>query len=273
MGTLTPSGGQIKRGEFTIGYFDQHREMLDDTKSLMETFCPNGGDRILVRGRNMHVFGYLKNWLFPKAFLDKKIGVLSGGEKNRVALALLLSRGYDCLILDEPTNDLDIPTINILEEYLVSFQGALLFVSHDRYFVDKIAGKLFIFKGHGAVEESFESYSGYLDHESELAEVAAFEAALAKESATTRHTPPSKRATSKKLSYKEQRLYDNLPSEIETLEESVKALEACLTDPECYKEEGLSTLSARYEDQKALLEEKIEQFLTLEERVEQLQKE
>ena len=121
--------------------------MLSDDKTLIETFCPDGGDRVEVQGKNMHVYGYLKSFLFPKEFLDKKVGVLSGGEKNRVALALLLTKKVDCLILDEPTNDLDIQTINILEEKLINFPGAILFVSHDRYFIDKIASKLFIFKG------------------------------------------------------------------------------------------------------------------------------
>ena len=116
LGRLKPTSGLLKQGEFSIGYFDQHREMLDDSKNLIETFCPFGGDRVEVQGKNYHVYGYLKNFLFPREFLDKKIGVLSGGEKNRVALALLFTKKVDCLILDEPTNDLDIPTINILEE-------------------------------------------------------------------------------------------------------------------------------------------------------------
>ncbi|RXJ96287.1 ABC transporter ATP-binding protein, partial [Arcobacter sp. CECT 8989] len=103
--------GRLKKGDFNIGYFDQQRDMLDDSKNLMETFCPNGGDRVVLDdGRTMHVFGYLKNFLFPREYLDKKVGVLSGGEKNRVALALLFTKKVDCLILDEPTNDLDIPT-------------------------------------------------------------------------------------------------------------------------------------------------------------------
>jgi len=95
LGLEKPSSGEIKRGEVSIGYFDQARNVLDDDKSLIETFCPNGGDHVLVRGRNMHVYGYLKNFLFPKEFLDKKIGVLSGGEKNRVALAMLFTKTYD----------------------------------------------------------------------------------------------------------------------------------------------------------------------------------
>ncbi|HIO70577.1 MAG TPA: ABC-F family ATP-binding cassette domain-containing protein, partial [Campylobacterales bacterium] len=137
VGKMEVDSGKVKRGEIRIGYFDQHREGLDDSKNLIETFCPHGGDRVNVRGKNMHVYGYLKQFLFPKEFLDKKIGVLSGGEKNRVALALLFTKDIDVLILDEPTNDLDIATINILEEQLQNFAGAVIIVSHDRYFVDK----------------------------------------------------------------------------------------------------------------------------------------
>ena len=93
LGRLTPDTGVIKKGEVRIGYFDQHREMLNDEHTLIETFCPNAGDRVLVDGKDMHVYGYLKNFLFPKEYLDKKIGQLSGGERNRVALALLFYQG------------------------------------------------------------------------------------------------------------------------------------------------------------------------------------
>ncbi|MCK4738148.1 MAG: ABC-F family ATP-binding cassette domain-containing protein, partial [Sulfurimonas sp.] len=168
LGRLEPTCGKIKQGDFKIGYFDQHREMLDDDKNLIETFCPHGGDRVSVRGKDMHVYGYLKNFLFPREFLEKKIGILSGGEKNRIALALLFTLEVDILILDEPTNDLDIPTINILEEQLTNFPGAVIIVSHDRYFVDKIAKKLFIFKKDKHIEESYQQYSEYLELEKEL---------------------------------------------------------------------------------------------------------
>jgi ABC transporter ATP-binding protein uup len=161
----------------SIGYFDQARNVLDDDKSLIETFCPNGGDHVLVRGRNMHVYGYLKNFLFPKEFLDKKIGVLSGGEKNRVALAMLFTKTYDVLVLDEPTNDLDIATINILEDYLQSFEGAILLVSHDRYFVDKMANKLWAFEG-TKINVLHEEYSVYLELEDEMKELDKFEKEL-----------------------------------------------------------------------------------------------
>jgi ATP-binding cassette subfamily F protein uup len=116
LGRLQPTKGTIDQGDFAVGYFDQQREMLDDNKNILDTFCPDGGDIVDVQGKNMHVFAYLKSFLFPEEYMLKKVGMLSGGEKNRVAIALLLTRKVDCLILDEPTNDLDIQTINIVEE-------------------------------------------------------------------------------------------------------------------------------------------------------------
>jgi ABC transport system ATP-binding/permease protein len=259
------NSGKIKQGEFSIGYFDQHREMLDDKKDIIETFCPSGGDRVDVRGSNMHVFGYLKQWIFPKEYLDKKVGSLSGGEKNRVALALLFTKKVDCLILDEPTNDLDIPTINILEEYLSSFDGAMIFVSHDRYFVDKISSKLLVFKGQGLVQESYQSYSEYLDIEESISELAAYEKSLIVQEKADVVSSIKKRS---QLNYKEKRAYESLPKEIENLEEEIVTLEACLMDPKCYQHEGLSVVSQMLEDKKVLLEAKVEEYFVLEELIE-----
>ncbi|MCT7505442.1 ABC-F family ATP-binding cassette domain-containing protein [Aliarcobacter cryaerophilus] len=259
--------GSFKKGDFQIGYFDQQRDMLDDDKTIMEIFCPNGGDRVVLDdGRNMHVFGYLKNFLFPKEYLDKKVGVLSGGEKNRVALALLFTKRVDCMILDEPTNDLDIPTINILEEYLQNFQGALIFVSHDRYFVDKIAKKLFVFTGNGHIMESFQPYSEYLQIEKELKELDNLEVELEKEKTSVKVVNEPKKQT--KLSYKDQREYDSLPNELEELENNIAELNSCLADPKCYEKIGIVALSKELEEKKAIYEEKVERFLTLEELVE-----
>ena len=259
--------GSFKKGDFQIAYFDQQREMLDDDKTIMEIFCPNGGDRVVLDdGRNLHVFGYLKNFLFPKEYLDKKVGVLSGGEKNRVALALLFTKRVDCMILDEPTNDLDIPTINILEEYLQNFQGALIFVSHDRYFVDKIAKKLFVFTGNGHIMESFQPYSEYLQIEKELKELDNLEVELEKEKTSVKVVNEPKKQT--KLSYKDQREYDSLPNEIEELENKIAELNSCLADPKCYEKIGIVALSKDLEEKKAIYEEKVERFLELEELVE-----
>ena len=259
--------GNFKKGDFQIGYFDQQRDSLDDNKNLMETFCPNGGDRVILDdGRNMHVYGYLKNFLFPREYLDKKVGVLSGGEKNRVALALLFTRKVDCLILDEPTNDLDIPTINILEEYLQNFQGALIFVSHDRYFVDKIAKKLFVFQGNGHIMESFQPYTEYLEIEKELKDLSSFENELTKEATAPKQTQTVKKQT--KLSYKDQREYDMLPQEIEELEKKLDEINACLMNPKCYEQKGIVAMSKELEETKEIYEQKVERFLELEELIE-----
>lgn len=271
LGDLSVDSGVFNKGDFKIGYFDQQRSMLDENKDLIETFCPNGGDRVDVKGKNMHVFGYLKNFLFPKEDLNKKVGVLSGGEKNRVALALLFAQEVDCLILDEPTNDLDIPTINILEEYIQSFNGAVIFVSHDRYFVDKIAQKLYVFKGEGIVEESYQGYSEYLEIEKEIKELEMME--------TSEYTPKEEPKTQKtketpptKLSYKEQRLLETLPLQIQTLEDEIKEIKACLSNPACYQNIGLTQLSKTLEEKEASLEPLIEELLLIEEKVEMMQK-
>jgi len=258
LGRIKPKEGVIKQGDFALGYFDQHREMLDSSKTLIETFCPDGGDQISVQGVNYHVYGYLKSFLFPKEFLDKKVGMLSGGEKNRVALALLLSKKVDCLILDEPTNDLDIQTINILEEKLINFAGAVIFVSHDRYFIDKIASKLFIFKGDGVVEESYQSYSEYLDIEKDIRSLSDIE----KETKVSTSSPKDNREKKQtKLSYKEQKDYDELPKEIEELEAKIESIKSCLYEPNCYEEKGLVALSQELSELEEIYESKTDRYL------------
>jgi len=271
LGRIKPDSGIIKKGDFSIGYFDQHREMLNDEHTLIETFCPNGGDHVNVQGKHMHVFAYLKSFLFPEEYLTKKVGQLSGGEKNRVALALLFTKEVECLILDEPTNDLDIQTITILEEKLIAFPGAVLFVSHDRYFIDKIASKLIIFKGNGVVEESYQSYTEYLEIEKEIKEIQQMEkeiASLENKEQGTGSSREKKKPT--KLSYKDQRDLDSLPDEIEALEAKMDELNACLGDPACYQEKGLTKLSEELAEIEKLYEEKSERYLELLELQEEL---
>ena len=248
LGLETQSSGEIKRGDVKIGYFDQGRSVLDDDKSLIETFCPNGGDHVLVRGRNMHVYGYLKNFLFPKEFLDKKIGILSGGEKNRVALALLFSQTYDILVLDEPTNDLDIATINILEDYLQSFEGAILLVSHDRYFVDKIAQKLWAFEDMKISVEHLE-YSVYLELEDERKEIDLLEEELNK---TQIEKPKNRQGV--KLSYKQNKILNEYPTIIDEICSKISKLNSDLSNPKIYQEVGLQKLYEELESAKAKLE-------------------
>lgn len=272
LGRIKPNKGKIDKGEFKIGYFDQHREMLNEEKTIMDTFCPDGGDIVDVMGNNMHVFAYMKSFLFPEEYMQKKLGQLSGGEKNRVALALLFTRKVDCLILDEPTNDLDIQTINILEEKLLNFPGALIFVSHDRYFIDKIANKLLIFKGNGVVEESFQEYSEYLLIEKNINELYEIEKEVKTIKAVgidLRVAPkPEKKKT--KLSYKDQRDLERLPDLIEALEAKIEELNACLYDPACYEEKGLVNVADELKRVEAEYEEMSERYLEVLEMEEEL---
>ena len=266
LGRIEPTSGKIKQGEFKIGYFDQHRELLDDSKNLIETFCPNGGDRVSVRGSDLHVYGYLKNFLFPREFLEKKIGVLSGGEKNRIALALLFTKDVDILILDEPTNDLDIPTINILEEQLSNFPGAVIIVSHDRYFVDKIAKKLFIFKKDKHIEESYQEYSQYLELERELRELDEMQLSTEK----PKVVEVKEKQKTIKLTFKEKIALEKLPIEIDELEIKIEEKNECLADPKCYEEIGITALAKELEELEAIYEQKVEELLTIQEKEEEI---
>lgn len=268
LGRIEPNKGIIEQGNFKIGYFDQHREMLDDNKTIIDTFCPDGGDIVDVMGKNMHVFAYMKSFLFPEEYMTKKLGVLSGGEKNRVALALLFTQKVDCLILDEPTNDLDIQTINILEEKLLNFQGALIFVSHDRYFIDKIASKLLIFKGNGIVEESFQEYSEYLLIEKNINELYEIEKSVEINQEVKRERPQEKKQT--KLSYKDQRDLERLPNIIEELEAKIDEINACLYNPECYEKKGLINVTDELKKVEAEYEKLSDRYLEVLEMEEEL---
>lgn len=255
LGRSKIDAGEIKRGEIRIGYFDQARSGITDDKSIIEIFCPNGGDHISVRGSYMHVYGYLKNFLFPKEFLDKPVGVLSGGEKNRLALAKLFTEQYDCLILDEPTNDLDIATINILEDYLLSFEGAVIIVSHDRYFIDKITNKLWVFEKNGTIDQIQMPYSQYLEFEDEMAEIDQIEAdAGASASAEEGDRENKKEKTSAaKLSYKQNKILEEYPAKIEAIEARIKELNHALSTPEIYQKLGMQGLFEELEEKRGTL--------------------
>ena len=257
LGRSKIDAGEIKRGEIRIGYFDQTRSGITDDKSIIEIFCPNGGDHISVRGSYMHVYGYLKNFLFPKEFLDKPVGVLSGGEKNRLALAKLFTEQYDCLILDEPTNDLDIATINILEDYLLSFEGAVIIVSHDRYFIDKITNKLWVFEKNGVIDQIQMPYSQYLEFEDEMAELDQIEAdAGASASASTDESGrenKKEKTSAAKLSYKQNKILEEYPAKIEAIEARIKELNHALSTPEIYQKLGMQGLFEELEEKRGTL--------------------
>lgn len=253
LGKLQASNGFIKKGDFQIGYFDQKKSELDDDKTLIEYFCPNGGDRVNVRGNNMHVYGYLKKFLFPKEQLSYKIGSLSGGEKSRIALAKLFTKEYEVLILDEPTNDLDIATINILEQHLSDFNGALIFVSHDRYFTDRLATMLFAFYDEKINIETM-SFSELLDVLDEIKEIneEIKDESIVKEQKT--------RTKSKKLSYKQNEILNNHPDKIAELEKQIKILNSYLSDKEKYEKYGIVELSKELDEAKNKLDKLEEEY-------------
>lgn len=253
LGRSKIDAGEIKRGEIRIGYFDQTRSGITDDKSIIEIFCPNGGDHISVRGSYMHVYGYLKNFLFPKEFLDKPVGVLSGGEKNRLALAKLFTEQYDCLILDEPTNDLDIATINILEDYLLSFEGAVIIVSHDRYFIDKITNKLWVFEKNGVIDQIQMPYSEYLEFEDEMAEVDRIEADAGASADESSRENKKEKTSAAKLSYKQNKILEEYPAKIEAIEARIKELNHALSTPEIYQKLGMQGLFEELEEKRGTL--------------------
>ena len=253
LGRSKIDAGEIKRGEIRIGYFDQTRSGITDDKSIIEIFCPNGGDHISVRGSYMHVYGYLKNFLFPKEFLDKPVGVLSGGEKNRLALAKLFTEQYDCLILDEPTNDLDIATINILEDYLLSFEGAVIIVSHDRYFIDKITNKLWVFEKNGVIDQIQMPYSQYLEFEDEMAEIDQIEADAGASVEESGRENKKEKTSAAKLSYKQNKILEEYPAKIEAIEARIKELNHALSTPEIYQKLGMQGLFEELEEKRGTL--------------------
>ncbi len=253
LGRSKIDAGEIKRGEIRIGYFDQTRSGITDDKSIIEIFCPNGGDHISVRGSYMHVYGYLKNFLFPKEFLDKPVGVLSGGEKNRLALAKLFTEQYDCLILDEPTNDLDIATINILEDYLLSFEGAVIIVSHDRYFIDKITNKLWVFEKNGVIDQIQMPYSQYLEFEDEMAEIDQIEVDAGASTDESGRENKKEKTSAAKLSYKQNKILEEYPAKIEAIEARIKELNHALSTPEIYQKLGMQGLFEELEEKRGTL--------------------
>ena len=145
-----------------FSYFDQNRSDLRPNDRLKDVMAPNGGDYIDVRGKTRHIYGYLKDFMFDPGIVLDKVGTLSGGQKNRLKLAKILADPKECLILDEPTNDLDMETLDMLEEILINYEGTLLLVSHDRDFLDQTVTKVLAFEGDGKIEECIGGYSDYL---------------------------------------------------------------------------------------------------------------
>ena len=228
LGHLAPDAGQIRRGtNVDIVYYDQHREQLDPERTVFDTIG-EGSDTVMVNGQSRHVNAYLGDYLFPRERAQTPVRALSGGERNRLLLARLFTRSGNLLVLDEPTNDLDLETLELLKAQLVEFPGTLLLVTHDRAFLDNIVTSTIVFESDGRIEEYVGGYEDWQRQSSTTA-------------APTRSAPkPVRRrstetSTTKRLSYNEQRELDELPSRIDTLETEQRVLGDAIADLEFYK--------------------------------------
>jgi ATP-binding cassette subfamily F protein uup len=239
LGELRPDSGDVRRGtNVEIAYYDQQREQLDPERSVF-AMLGGGNDTVTVNGRTRHVNAYLADFLFPPERANSPVKALSGGERNRLLLARLFTRPANVLVLDEPTNDLDIETLELLEDQLADWPGTLLLVSHDRILLDNVVTTTFVFEGGGEVHEYVGGYEDWLRQRRTptLPEAAGPPAKPA--ARTERDTRGAAAAVaSKKLSYKEQRELEALPSRIEALEAEEQQLNARIAGPEFYKEGG-----------------------------------
>lgn len=255
LGDLKPTRGTLTRGtKLEIAYFDQERLQLDGERSVQDNVA-DGAESIDINGKPRHVISYLADFLFPSARARSPVKTLSGGERNRLLLAKLFAKPANLLVLDEPTNDLDVETLELLEDLLADYDGTLLLVSHDRSFLDSTVTSTLSLQGDGRVDEHVGGYSDWLRYRMQRASApaAARSAATARDRSKEKKTgsnpessaaaaqirqPTSKRSTaqSRKLSYKEQRELDALPELIESLEAELKTLQARTSEPEFYQQ-------------------------------------
>ena len=230
-GELAPDDGQIRLGtNLEIARFDQHRAQLDPDRTPWDTLCPAGGDRVQVMGQSRHVVGYLRDFLFREEQARQPIRALSGGERNRLLLAKILAEPSNLLILDEPTNDLDVDTLDLLEETLADYAGTLLLVSHDRDFLDRLVTSTIVFEGNGRVGEYAGGYSDWLAQRPSPA------AAVTKAAAPR----PAAAARPQRFDAKLQRELDRLPDRIARLTGEITALEERLGDAGLYTRDPAS---------------------------------
>ncbi|MCK5873537.1 MAG: ATP-binding cassette domain-containing protein [Alcanivoracaceae bacterium] len=249
LGRMEPQQGTVKLGtNLQIAWFDQLRETLDENKSIIENVV-EGSDFIEVNGQSKHIIGYLQDFLFEPARCRQPVKALSGGERNRLLLARLFTRPFNLLVLDEPTNDLDADTLDLLEEQLMQYQGTLLLVSHDREFVDNVVTSTLVFEN-GEVNEYVGGYQDWLRQRSQPVKQTDKKVAVKLAPAS-----PTAASAKKKLSYKEQQELKELPGRIEALEKDIAALQAKMSDPTFFKNDSAtvaSTTSALAEKEQAL---------------------
>ncbi|MEM7479843.1 MAG: ATP-binding cassette domain-containing protein [Acidobacteriota bacterium] len=261
LGDLEPATGRVRRGtRLDVAYFDQHREQLDDEESVADNVA-EGSDKVTVGGKTRHIISYLADFLFTPEQTRGPVKALSGGERNRLLLARLFTRPANVLVLDEPTNDLDIETLELLEALLVEFSGTLLVVSHDRAFLDNVVTSTLVMEGDGRVGEYAGGYSDWLRQRAPQV----VEAKPAEKTAARPPGPPP--GGRRKLSNREREDLATAPARIEALEQEQRQIHADLASPETYKEGGdrVTALQNRLAEIEPELERLYERWAELEE--------
>ena len=255
---LEPDSGSVRMAKnLEEAYFEQNRISLDPKKTLWKTLCAEG-DHIWVRGHFRHVVAYLKDFLFKPEQAQCPVSALSGGEKNRLMLALILARPSNFLVLDEPTNDLDMDTLDLLQEVLSEYEGTVLIVSHDRDFLDKVTTSLIYMSGNGITEEFVGSYSELLAKQQEKEERQALSQKSKPAPKKESTEQPQKKKT--KLSYNEQRLLEVLPKQISDAEGKIKKIESELSDPMLYTNDPAKFSALT--DELSSLKDKVDEYET-----------
>lgn len=260
---MAPDSGFVRIGKnLQEAYFDQNRMSLDLKKTLWQTLCDKG-DHIYVQGKYRHVVAYLKDFLFKPDQAHCPVGALSGGEKNRLMLAVALAQPSNFLVLDEPTNDLDMDTLDLLQEVLDDYNGTILIVSHDRDFLDRVVTSVIYMKGDGTLYEHAGSYSELLEKiKSETQPLKKIEA---KKSVVEDKHPEVKNPGNKKLSYNQKRLLEVLPMEIEQIEKRIAEIEALLSDADLYARDpdAFNNLSTELLEKQKAKEDKENKWLEI----------
>jgi len=266
LGDLKPDTGTIKHGtNLEIGYFDQLREALDEERSVADN-VGDGKTYIKLNGKDRHVIGYLKGFLFTPKRATTKVKALSGGERNRIILAKLFTRPANLLILDEPTNDLDMETLEVLEAKLAEYSGTLIVVSHDREFLDNVVTSVIVFEEGGRLQEYVGGYSDWLRQGRRLAEVDRPDRGATSAGGVPETTVAS---AARKLSYHEQRELDSLPATIDSLEVRLAELEQAISESDFYARDHAETKTVldEFAALQAKLDDALERWTALEDRV------
>ncbi len=271
IGELKPDAGNVKIAkDLSLSYFDQKRRDLNPDYSLHRVLCPNGSDYVDVMGKSRHVCGYLKDFLFDPQLVHHPVSTLSGGQKNRLMLAKILANPGNLLILDEPTNDLDMDTLDMLEDMLATYKGTLLVVSHDRDFLDQSVSRIMAFEGDGQIEVSIGGYQDYLAAKRKRTrepDSETIEKTYEKRVSSVQVSNVSRNKDTKKLTYSLQHELDHLPKKISNLQKQIDEVETALADPDLYSKDasGFQRLSGQLSDLKHNLDASELRWLELDE--------